>query len=100
MFMDVPLLEMLHTLRGHDAPEPGEPFVPIKPGAAFMRRFPTCPVVRLRVRPGEAYVAPTENLLHDGSREGRSWLDLPLRRGGVGRWRPRSCVPRCLPPPY
>jgi len=36
-------------------------------GAAFMSAFPDYPIVRLRLRPGEAYIAPTENVLHDGS---------------------------------
>lgn len=36
-------------------------------GAAFMSTFPEDPIVRLRLRPGEAYIAPTENILHDGS---------------------------------
>lgn len=36
-------------------------------GAAFMSAFPEYPIVRLRLRPGEAYIAPTENILHDGS---------------------------------
>ena len=39
-------------------------------GAAFMLAFPEYPIVRLRLRPGEAYVAPTENILHDGSSAG------------------------------
>lgn len=36
-------------------------------GPAFMSAFPDYPIVRLRLRPGEAYIAPTENVLHDGS---------------------------------
>ncbi|MBI3436673.1 MAG: hypothetical protein HY056_16605 [Proteobacteria bacterium] len=36
-------------------------------GAAFMQAFPQYPIVRLRLRPGDAYIAPTENILHDGS---------------------------------
>lgn len=39
-------------------------------GGAFMATFPDYPIVRLRLRPGEAYVAPTENILHDGSSAG------------------------------
>ena len=39
-------------------------------GAAFMSAFPEYPIVRLRLRPGEAYIAPTENVLHDGSSAG------------------------------
>ncbi len=36
-------------------------------GRAFMRTFPDYPIIRLCLRPGEAYVAPTENILHDGT---------------------------------
>jgi hypothetical protein len=36
-------------------------------GKAFMHAFPSYPVVRVRLQPGEAYIAPTENILHDGS---------------------------------
>lgn len=36
-------------------------------GSAFMSTFPDYPIIRLRLRPGEAYVAPTENILHDGT---------------------------------
>ncbi|MGH9341124.1 MAG: hypothetical protein ACRD1R_16395 [Acidobacteriota bacterium] len=39
-------------------------------GRAFMSTLPDYPIVRLRLRPGEAYVAPTENILHDGSSAG------------------------------
>ena len=35
-------------------------------GKLFMSKFPGYPVIKLRVGPGEAYVAPTENILHDG----------------------------------
>jgi len=40
-------------------------------GRAFMERFPDFPVVRCRLAPNEAYIAPTENLVHDGSSEGQ-----------------------------
>jgi hypothetical protein len=36
-------------------------------GAAFMSAFPDYPIVRLRLRPGDAYIATTENILHDGN---------------------------------
>ena len=39
-------------------------------GKSFMSTFPNYPVVRVRLRPGEAYIAPTENILHDGSSAG------------------------------
>lgn len=45
-------------------------------GEAFLATFSEYPVVSLRVRPGEAYIAPTENVLHDGSTRGSSSPDL------------------------
>ncbi len=33
----------------------------------FMRAVPDYPVVRLAVHPGEAYIAPTENFIHDAT---------------------------------
>ena len=44
-------------------------------GRQFMERFPDVPVIRCRLAPGEAYVAPTENLIHDGSSVGQSQID-------------------------
>jgi hypothetical protein len=32
----------------------------------FMGRFPDIPVLRVCIKPGEAYIAPTENIIHDG----------------------------------
>ena len=37
--------------------------------------FRTMPIIRCRLAPGEAYVAPTENLVHDGSSVGQSDID-------------------------
>lgn len=46
----------------------------IHPDAAaeFLRRHPSTIVARLRIFPGQAYIAPTENLFHDGSSEGEA----------------------------
>ena len=33
----------------------------------FLERHPDYPIIRVRVNPGEAYIAPTENIIHDGS---------------------------------
>ncbi len=41
----------------------------------FLERFPELPVIRCRLGPGEAYIAPTENLIHDGSSEGQIYQD-------------------------
>jgi hypothetical protein len=44
-------------------------------GREFMERFPDVPVIRCRLAPGEAYIAPTENLIHDGSSLGQNQID-------------------------
>jgi SAM-dependent methyltransferase len=44
----------------------------------FMKRFPEYPVVQLRIDPGEAYIAPTENLIHDSTTLGLKSMDVSL----------------------
>jgi hypothetical protein len=54
-------------------------------GKLFMQRYPEYPLVRLEIRPGEAYIAPTENLVHEGSTMGMTSVDLNLtHRGAFG----------------
>jgi len=45
---------------------------------AFLALHPTYPVLSIEVGPGEAYVASTENLVHDGSTLGNSAADVTL----------------------
>jgi len=59
-----------------------DPLSPKKLGESYLRDHTDHPVARLRVRPGEAYVAPTENLLHDASTEGQTRLDLAITLRG------------------
>jgi len=42
----------------------------------FLKIFPDYPLVRLTLWPGEGYIAPTENIIHDGSTEGTSSPDF------------------------
>jgi hypothetical protein len=44
-------------------------------GRMFMELFPDVPVVRCELAPFEAYIAPTENVVHDGSSLGQHFLD-------------------------
>lgn len=50
------------------------------------RHFDQYPIVRVKIYPGEAYIAPTENIVHDGSTIGNKYLDLNLTiLGMLGR---------------
>lgn len=75
MFVPISLTDMRNLLRE----EMGTVPVPWQDrsglGRLFMQRFPLTPVVRCQIDPWEAYVAPTENLVHDGSSSGQSESD-------------------------
>ncbi|PBC85156.1 hypothetical protein SAMN05428945_0272 [Streptomyces sp. 2224.1] len=48
----------------------------------FFTAHPQCPVLRVRIDPGEAYIAPTELALHDGNTEGNQAIDVCLHARG------------------
>jgi len=48
----------------------------------FFALFPDYPIVRIRLGPGKAYIAPTERVIHDGSSEGSSTPDVTLMLRG------------------
>jgi hypothetical protein len=43
---------------------------PTEIGRRFLERFPSFPVLRLTIQPGQAYIAPTETIVHDGDTSG------------------------------
>jgi hypothetical protein len=47
-------------------------------GRLFLSNCPAYAVLRLQVMPGEAYIAPTEAIIHDGSTESARLPDLSL----------------------
>jgi hypothetical protein len=52
---------------------------------AFLLLYPHYPVARLRVRSGEAYIAPTEAIVHDGSSAGAWSPDVTFSIRGYFR---------------
>ena len=75
LFLPFSLMEIAALLAKKIGPtwEPSRRYSLI--GRQFMERFPDVPVIRCRLSPGEAYIAPTENLVHDGSSLGQSEID-------------------------
>lgn len=47
-------------------------------GERFCRRFPSAPVLELEIPPGHAYLAPTENIIHDGHSDPSPAPDLTI----------------------
>jgi len=75
LFLPVSLMEMADLLAKEIGPDWEPPRRYSLIGRQFMERLPDMPVVRCRLTPGEAYIAPTENLVHDGSSLGQSEID-------------------------
>lgn len=75
-------LDMLHVLDACGFPRTREVFdkyswaYPL--AHEFMRTHPNYPVTRVTLHPGEGYVAPTQNLIHDGYTVGMSVPDFAL----------------------
>jgi hypothetical protein len=65
VFSDVTLLEMAGRLQhaGHEIPKD---MPPQQVADRFMSVFDRYPMARVVLRPGEAYIAPTDNVIHDG----------------------------------
>lgn len=63
---------------------------------AFLANHPEEPIFRIEVRPGEAYIAPTEYLAHDGSSVEGDGGDFTYTILGDFTVRPKSQVPLIL----
>jgi hypothetical protein len=86
LFVNLTLMDMFGRLRLRDPEDIYEDFRGLTIGRRFMASWPDYPVVRLRVDPGEAYILPTDNLLHDASTEGTTSADITLTY--IGRFTP------------
>lgn len=68
LFMNLAIADALALLGGADE-------IPKSASArdiaiSFLATHPNYPIARIAIHPGEAYIAPTENILHDASSEG------------------------------
>ncbi|MEC3953926.1 hypothetical protein VMT65_12895 [Nocardia sp. CDC153] len=73
--VNTPLPVMAEALREHGITA-GATHPSYGLGMRFLAEFPHYPVTRITVHPGEAYLAPTENMLHDGYAEPHGQIDL------------------------
>jgi uncharacterized protein len=71
-------VEQMHTLLRRGEPDRVSDYYGTDLGHEFMRAFPGYPVVKLTVGPREAYIAPTDNLIHDATSLGKRYPDLSL----------------------
>jgi hypothetical protein len=89
LFVPVALMDMPHMVAERLAGTEPPPSMSLD--RLFMQLCSDVPVVRCRLAPGEAYIAPTECLLHDGSSAGQRYLDEQLTVRGFIRPRQQDC---------
>jgi hypothetical protein len=46
---------------------------------AFLDAYPRYPVARIRIGPGQAYIAPVQNIIHDGYTRQKTCTDYNLQ---------------------
>ena len=63
-FVNLPVRDLVEVLAAHGVTQP-ESASALK--NAFFARFPEYPVLRLTLRPGQAYLCNTQNTIHDGA---------------------------------
>lgn len=78
LFINLPLMTMFHHLGLRDPEDIYGDFRGLYLGHRFMKACSDYPVIRLRINPGEAYILPTDNLIHDASTEGNHFPDITL----------------------
>ncbi|MDM0112636.1 2OG-Fe(II) oxygenase [Variovorax sp. J22R133] len=72
LFVDKQAIGLLGELAQVDE----EPPIAMRLATRYLAAFPDSLVWRIRLQPGEAYIAPTENIIHDGSSQLMSSLDV------------------------
>jgi hypothetical protein len=78
LFINLSLMKMLEMLGLSTAVDISHYYRGIDLPDKFMETFPDYPVIKLALAPNQAYIAPTENIIHDASTLDKQELDLSL----------------------
>lgn len=83
LFFNLPMMDMFRAAGLRDPEDIYADFRGLYLGRRFMEACPDYPVVGLRLDPGEAYILPTDNLIHDASTETNRFTDITLTYLGL-----------------
>jgi hypothetical protein len=78
LFIDLSLMKMAQMLGINSSIEISHYYRGIEIPDLFMAAFPNYPVLKLGLPPNFAYIAPTENIIHDASSLDKDKLDFSL----------------------
>jgi uncharacterized protein len=82
LFIDLTQIQMFHKMNLSEPENIYSDYRGLHIGQKFMQMFPDYPVTKLRVAPGEAYIAPTDNIIHDATSMGKLFPDIALHITG------------------
>jgi hypothetical protein len=82
LFINLTMINMFAALGLSDPEDIYRHYRAVSLGDEFMQSCPDYPVVRLTIAPGEAYIAPTDNIIHDATSEGKKYTDISLHLMG------------------
>lgn len=77
LFVNLNISTVVDMIAGHEIVDYPNP----KRNSAFnifFELYPDYPIVKVELEPGEFYIAPTENILHDAMTEGKTVPDISL----------------------
>ena len=83
LFFNLPMMDMFRGIGLRDPEDIYSDFRGLYLAQRFMKAWPEYPVIRLRLDPGEGYILPTDNLVHDASTEGNRYTDITLTYLGL-----------------
>ncbi len=83
LFINLPLKKISNLLGSRKSLDPIKLIPSTSLGHLFMKEFPDYPVLRIEIPPNEAYIASTENIIHDGSTLNHKNVDVCLHAHGL-----------------
>jgi uncharacterized protein len=78
LFINLPLNELLKAVGQTQSASASKMPRTLFSGYKFMKLYPDYPVIKLRIAPGEAYIAPTGQIIHDATSISKSYPDITL----------------------
>ena len=82
LYINLPLKKIYEELERVNSNDPRRFEVSSALGLAFMEEFSNYPILRLKISPNEGYIAPTENIIHDGSTSESTSFDISFHVHG------------------
>jgi hypothetical protein len=78
LFINLSILQIFHMLELKDPEDIPQYYRGTALPNLFLKKYPNYPICKLSLEPNEAYIAPTENMLHDATSVGKTVPDVSL----------------------